>query len=170
VNVVHGTPSAETRAHRAGLRAVASLEATKGIIVLCLGLGLLSLLHKDVEEAAENALYHLHISPDHRLSRALIHVAAKVNDKRLWALAGGAMAYSIVRFVEAYGLWNCRVWAEWFALLSGTMYLPWELYKLLEHPDWMHGGIFGINVLIVLYMVYIRFSDVRRSRAAGIAP
>ena len=37
-----------------GLRAVATFEALKGVIVLLLGLGILGLLHKDVEAAAES--------------------------------------------------------------------------------------------------------------------
>jgi ABC-type transport system substrate-binding protein len=53
----------------------------------------------------------------------LIRLASNVTDAKLWTAAAAAVVYSIVRFVEAYGLWHRRIWAEWFALLSGAMRL-----------------------------------------------
>ena len=146
--------------HLAGLRMVAFFEALKGILVLLAGLGLLSLLHKDVGEQAERIVRHLHMNPAHHRSvRVFVDAAAKVTDKRLWALAAGALAYTIVRFVEAYGLWHARIWAEWFALLSGCLYLPWEIFELLNRATLIRWSIFLINLAIVIYMAYVRFSD-----------
>jgi len=34
-------------------------------------------------------------------------------------MAISALLYSVVRFIEAYGLWLLRPWAEWFGLLTG---------------------------------------------------
>jgi uncharacterized membrane protein (DUF2068 family) len=151
----------DLRTSAAGLRTVAVFEAVKGIVVLALGLGLLSLLHKDVEEAAENALIHLHLNPEHRIGQAMIRAASTMSDSRLWSIAAGAAAYSVVRFVESYGLWNRRVWAEWFALLSGMLYLPIEIYKLSEKTNWLHILIFALNLAIFLYMLEIRVRAIR---------
>jgi uncharacterized membrane protein (DUF2068 family) len=154
-------PQAVDMKNAGGLRAIAVLEALKGILVLLLGFGLLSLLHKDVEEAAENMLFHLHISPVHRMGQAVIRAASKVTDTSLWAFTAAAVVYAIVRFTEAWGLWHQRVWAEWFALLSGALYLPIEIAKLIEKPNGLHFAIFTTNVLIVLYMVYVRVDALR---------
>ena len=148
--------SLDTRTRAAGLRAVATFEAIKGLIVLLLGLGVLTLLHKDAECAAENLLLHLHLNPDRHLGHAILHAASNVTDARLWGIAAGALAYTGVRFTEAWGLWNRRIWAEWFALLSGLLYVPWEVIKVIERPSWVHIGLFVGNILIVLYMLFIR--------------
>ena len=66
------------------------------------------------------------------------------------------MAYIVIRCVEAYGLWHARVWAEWFALLSGAMYLPWELLRIIERMTWERVAVLVINIAIVLYMLWIR--------------
>ena len=52
-----------------GLRTVAAFEAAKGLLVMATGLGLLSLLHHDVQRAAESVVRHLHLNParDHEL-------------------------------------------------------------------------------------------------------
>jgi uncharacterized membrane protein (DUF2068 family) len=157
----------DERASTAGLRAVATFEAIKGGAVLLLGLGLLALLHKDVEAAAEQLLVHLHINPDRRLSHALLNAASRVTDARLWGIAGGAVAYASVRFTEAWGLWHRRVWAEWFALLSGTLYLPWEIVKLVERANLLHITLFAGNLVVILYMLRIRLQACRPAPPDG---
>jgi len=156
-------PSAiDDRASLAGLRTVASFEALKGILVIALASALL-IWHAHLEDFAENLLFHLHIDPDRRLGHMLMNAAYKVSDARAWTILAAAITYSGVRFTEAWGLWNRRVWAEWFALLSGAMYLPWEILKIAERPDWERIAIFAVNVVIVLYMLEIRVRAVRGS-------
>ncbi len=138
------------------LRTVAVFEAAKGLIVLLVGLGLLRLVHKNLDEFAEQLIRFLHASPGGRLSNLFVTAAGRATDKSLWALAATALVYAIVRFAEAYGLWLDREWAEWFALLSGSMYLPWEVYSLLRHPHRAEWVILAANVAIVLYMLVLR--------------
>src|SRR3954468_22318579 len=89
---------------RAGLRAVAVFEATKGLLVIAAACGLLSLLHKDVADEVARLVNRLHFHSDGDFSLALVRAAGKVTDARLWAIAAAAVAYSTVRFIEAYGL------------------------------------------------------------------
>ncbi len=138
------------------LRAVASLELSKGLIVLAAGCGLLLLLHRDTSEVAENLLRVLHVSPDDRLSHFVMRSANRITDKKLWSLAGLAAMYSSLRFVEAYGLWKARAWAEWIALISGAMYLPFEARELIRKITFLHSGLLIVNLAIVAYMVYLR--------------
>ena len=110
---------------------MASLELAKGAVVLLLGFGAVSLVHKDAWDVAESLLQILHVNPDHhRYAQVFLNLADNVTDAKLWAMAAGAMAYSIIRFVEAYGLWRARTWAEWFALISGAIYVPFEAYEV----------------------------------------
>jgi uncharacterized membrane protein (DUF2068 family) len=145
-----------THKQTVALRGVAMFEATKGIIVLLVGLGLLKLVHKNLDEFAEQLIRFLHASPGGRLSNLFVTAAGKTTDKGLWALAAAAMVYSLVRFAEAYGLWHGREWAEWFALLSGAMYLPWEAYSLLRHAHPIKWIVLLGNIAIVVYMLILR--------------
>ena len=154
-------PAVDQQSSDAGLRAVASFEAFKGILVVLLGLFVV-IYHQRAEDVTESLLDHLHIHTDRRLGHALMHAAATVSDARLWTIAAAIVTYSTVRFIEAWGLWHRRVWAEWFALLSGTMYLPLELLKVAERATWERVGVLVINTIIVLYMLYIRLRDRRQ--------
>jgi uncharacterized membrane protein (DUF2068 family) len=86
-----------------------------------------------------------------------------MNDSRLRSLAALAFLYAVVRFVEAYGLWRMRVWAEWFAIIAGSVYLPVEIYEILRRATWMRGIVFLTNLLIVAYLVYVRLLSRRRT-------
>ena len=99
-----------------------------------------------------------------------MNAAATISDARLWTIAAAIVAYSTVRFVEAWGLWNRRVWAEWFALLSGAMYLPLELLKIAERATWERVSVLAINAVIVLYMLYIRIRERRQITTLQVAP
>ncbi len=160
VPLVSQPQAIDHRSSPAGLRTVATFEAAKGIAVLLLGIVLL-FVHERADDLAERLLYHLHLDPDRRFAHAFLRAANSVADARVWTIAGAAVSYSTVRFIEAWGLWNKRVWAEWFAMLSGAMYLPFEILKLAEKTTWDHVAILLINVVIVGYMLWIRLNSPR---------
>jgi len=149
------THDPHTRQLRA-LRAVASVEFFKGLIVLLAGFGVLSLVHRDAWDVAESFLQWLKVDPDTRYAQVFLNLADQVTDTRLWAVALGAAAYSTLRFAEAYGLWRERAWAEWLAMISGAIYLPFEVYEFARRPDWIRFVILAVNLAVVLYMVYLR--------------
>lgn len=136
------------------LRTVAIFEAAKGALVLLVGFGLFSLLHVDVERLAEKLVMHFHLDAANRYPRVFLNLAAQVTDGKLWVLAIFAVVYAAVRFTEAYGLWKARPWAEWFAALSGAIYIPFELREISHNVSWLTVGTLVINVTIVSFMVY----------------
>ncbi len=149
--------------HRAGLRTVAFVEVLKGILAMIGAYVFITLIRRDVdfEEAAEHVLFFLHINPHHRLSQQFLNAADKMSDTSIAMVAGIAIAYAALRFIEGYGLWRHRVWAEWLAIISGCVYLPFELYKLIRHPNELHWIVLGINVLVVLYIGWVRWEEIR---------
>jgi len=144
------------------VRAVALFEAAKGILVLLTGFGALSLIHHDAQRIAEQLVGHLHLNPAKHYPRIFIDTAANLTDVRLWRLATLAAMYGLVRFVEAYGLWFGRRWAEWFAAATGGIYIPFEIYELLHGATWLAFGALLANVLIVVLMI----NSLRRIQSA----
>jgi uncharacterized membrane protein (DUF2068 family) len=84
----------------------------------------------------------------------------------LWAAAELALAYSLLRFVEAYGLWRQRTWAEWLAFVSGTLFLPLEIHGLMRGVTLLRSAVFVANLGIVLYMFFLLRAERRRRREA----
>jgi uncharacterized membrane protein (DUF2068 family) len=147
-----------------GIRVIAVFEASKGLLVLSAGLGLLSLVHHDLQATAERLVRHSHLDPARHYPRIFIEAASHTNDSRLRSLATLAFLYAAVRLIEAYGLWKMRVWAEWFAIIAGSLFLPVEVYEMFEQATWTRAIVFLTNLFIVAYLVYFLLSN-RRERA-----
>jgi Predicted membrane protein len=142
--------------HQTSLRGIAIFEAFKGLIVLFAGLGLLNYLHTDLQVVLDHFLTMLGMShgpQDHLYIRDLLRGLTETN--LIW-IAIAAMAYAAIRLVEAYGLWHSYTWAKWLGIVSGAIYLPYEFYKLVESFSFEKVGIIVINLLIVLYLIYVR--------------
>jgi uncharacterized membrane protein (DUF2068 family) len=147
------TPTRGSESHRA-LRAVAVMEAVKGLIVLAAGFGALALVHHDVRHVAESLVTRLHIDPERHYAGVFLDLAARVTDMRLWGLAVLALAYSVLRGVEAYGLWRNRRWAAWLGALGGAIYVPVEVYELWHKPGPVKAATLAFNVAVVAYLVW----------------
>jgi uncharacterized membrane protein (DUF2068 family) len=153
-----------------GVRAVAIVEGVKAAIVLLAGFGLLSLIHRDVQDVAEKIIRHTHLDPASKYPHIFIDAADKVTDAQLWMFAGFAALYAIIRAIEAYGLWNERRWAEWFALISSGIYLPVEIYELYHRFGLVKFSIFITNIIVVLYMAYALRHSVEQDRELAQPP
>jgi len=150
-----------SHSHLKGLRTVAVVEAAKGVLVLAVAFALIALLRKDVDlqDAAMNVLDFLHIDPDRRMAGLFLDAAGKVMDWNVIVVGVGAFAYSALRFIETYGLWRERIWAEWLAIISGALYIPIEVFELLRHATAMRWGLLITNILVVAYIAWVRWDE-----------
>jgi uncharacterized membrane protein (DUF2068 family) len=101
------------------LRAVASFELAKGLVVLAAGCGVLMLLHKDTSEIAQNLLQLLHISPDHRVARVFLE----------WiALISGAayLPYEVRELIRKLSFFHVTLLVVNLAVVLYMVYLRWE--------------------------------------------
>jgi len=160
------------RMHRAGLRTVALVEALKGGLALVGAYVFIRMIRHDVdfEDAAEHILFYLHINPNRHLSHQFLDAVSKLSSTSIFTILGIAIAYASLRFIEGYGLWKQRAWAEWLAIISGCIYLPFEMWKLIRHPNQFHLVVLVINILVVLYIAWVRWDEIKAARAASVHP
>ena len=141
------------------VKSVAVFEATKGALVLLAGFGVLSLLHRDIRVAAAALVGRLHLNPTHRFGHSFIEAASRVTDTGLWLMASMGFLYALFRFLEAYGLWSGRRWAEWLAVVSGGLYLPLEVYELIQRFTWVRVSALVVNLVVVCAMMAVLVKD-----------
>lgn len=150
--------------HKRGLRTVATIEFAKGVAAVGIAILLFVLRNKDVWDIAMSVLNLFHINPDRHFAQVLLDRADEVTSGQISMLALVSLAYASIRFVEAYGLWKTRVWAEWLAILSGLIYLPFEIRALLQRSTAFRWGAVIINLLMVGYVAYVRVSEIYLSQ------
>ncbi len=145
-------------AKHVGLRGIALFEAGKGLGAVVVAAWMITLMHKDLTSVATDLLRFLHrvlhTSPDGHMAREIMRAAAKVTHQNLVFFTILVIAYACIRFGEAVGLWLEKSWAEWFAFISGGLYVPVEVYELTRHATPIKWCILGINLLIVLYLAW----------------
>lgn len=139
-----------------GVQAIAVFEAVKGVIGLIAGFGILSLMHRDIAEFAEDLVGFLHLNSEGRIAHRIVETVTKLDASNIKIFFALSLVYATVRFVEAYGLWHLRAWAEWFAIISGSLYIPFEIYELVHKPTFVRAGILIFNIAIVVYLYSFR--------------
>jgi uncharacterized membrane protein (DUF2068 family) len=142
-------------AHVRGLHVVALFEGAKGLLVLVAGFGLLSFVHKDLHEAVLRLVKHVHLNPASRYPRIFLDLTERVHDAQLWGMAMAAVIYFVVRMVEAVGLWLRKTWAEWFAVLTGGMYIPIEILEVIRSQTWPRVTVLVVNLGVVSYLLFV---------------
>ena len=81
---------------------------------------------------------------------------SRLNDSRIMSLA------ALPHFIQRYASWRrtafgcLKPWAEWFAIISGSIYVPVELYEIVMHVTWLRVTVLIFNLAIVTYLVYVR--------------
>ncbi|OEF30214.1 DUF2127 domain-containing protein [Vibrio rumoiensis] len=138
-----------------GLRVVAMLEASKGVLAVLVGLGLYTLFSHDAQKIVIDLIRHCHLNPASYYPHMLIEKVGDITPANVNLITVGILLYSVIRFVESYGLWRAKRWTEWFALVSGAIYIPFEIYELIKQVDVITVGALVINLLVVGYMASI---------------
>jgi uncharacterized membrane protein (DUF2068 family) len=141
--------------HARGLHIVALFEGAKGVLVLLAGFGLLSFIHRDLHEAAMRLVKHLHLNPASHYPQIFLDLSERIHDTQLWGMAMAAAMYSVVRMVEAAGLWLRKAWAEWFAVLTGGIYIPIEILEVSRSLTWPRVTVLVVNLGVVSYLLFV---------------
>ncbi len=121
--------------------------------MVAVGIGLLHLLHKDVEETTLHWINMLRIDPDnHYVHRGLARVF-RVTPKQLKELSVGTFLYAALFLTEGTGLMLRKRWAEYFTIITTASLIPLEIYELFKHFTSVKLLVLAINVAIVIYLV-----------------
>ncbi|MGO2132752.1 MAG: DUF2127 domain-containing protein [Halomonas sp.] len=155
-----------TSAH-SNLKAIAALEASKGLLSLVVAFGIHLFADRSLLDIAEALVRHAHLNPASHFPSIFLHAADNYSNIKMSFLALGALVYSLLRLIEAYGLWRARTWAQWFSLLSGGIYIPLEIRSMITHPTVLGVVIFVVNLVVVLYMAHLLLLKQRSEKMQG---
>jgi len=97
----------------------------------------------------------------------LIHEALNLKHTTvLWA-AAGIGAYAALELVEAVGLWLMKRWGEYVAVVGTAVFIPLEVYELIDKASVLKAVALLVNVGAVVYiLVTKRLFGLRGGHAA----
>jgi uncharacterized membrane protein (DUF2068 family) len=141
--------------HVRGLFWIAIFKSIKGLLLLVLAIGVLGLLHKDVQEWLEHLVDALRIDPGNRYVAALLAKAGLIDDRKLAQLSGLTFLYSALFLTEGIGLWFQKRWAEWLTVIVTGSLIPIEVYEIWKHSDAVKVIVLVVNIAIVVYLIAV---------------
>jgi len=100
----------------------------------------------------------------------LIQQAFTAKHSTLLLVAGGVLLYGTLQLTEAVGLWLMKRWGEYVAAVATTLFIPLEVYELIEKVTWLRVGALVVNLFAIAYLVSTkRLFGVRGGHAAHTA-
>jgi uncharacterized membrane protein (DUF2068 family) len=147
--------SKKTRARakpRTGIWLIVVFKVLKGLILLVVGVGALSLLHDDVAAQVTRWLEVFRVDPNNHFIHTLIRKLWAVDDKKLEAISAGTFFYAALVSAEGIGLALRKKWAEYFTIFVTTSLIPLEIYELVQKFSFMKILMIAVNVAVVVYL------------------
>jgi uncharacterized membrane protein (DUF2068 family) len=86
----------------------------------------------------------------------LIEDAFSVSANALIWIALGVLLYGALQLTEATGLWLLKRWGEYVAVVGTSLFLPLEIYELIEKITVIRVGALLINIVAVVYLVWTK--------------
>jgi uncharacterized membrane protein (DUF2068 family) len=78
-----------------------------------------------------------------------------ITSQQILAIALIALCSGILRWIEGIGIWFNKSWAEALAVVSGSIYIPFEVYTLTQGYSVAVMSILILNCLVVGYLVFV---------------
>jgi uncharacterized membrane protein (DUF2068 family) len=142
--------SSETRV----LRLIASFKFVKAALLIAVGVGAFHLLHKEVDVELEHWVRMCGLDPGNRYIDKLLDKAGELTPHHLGLAGAASLIYAALFLVEGTGLWMAKRWGEWVTIIITSSLIPFEIYELVRHPNWMKIAVLIINVAVVIYLIY----------------
>jgi uncharacterized membrane protein (DUF2068 family) len=136
-----------------GIRLIALFELVKGMAVLAVAVGVLSLLGRDLGDTLTAWIEHVRVDPNNRYLHALLERAASLDRRQLEAISAGSFLYAALRFAEGIGLLMRQRWAAWVTVVGTAAFIPLELWELGKRVSVSRIGILIVNVAILAYLI-----------------
>jgi uncharacterized membrane protein (DUF2068 family) len=144
------------------LRALAIERWIRGLILILLAAAVFKLksTQVSVKELFEKDLtslkpffdqIHFNVSDS-----ATVHSIEKVlNAKQstLNLIAFGILLYGLLQVAEGIGLWSLKRWGEYVAVVGTTLFIPLEVYEIVEKVSWLKIAVLAVNIAAVLYLL-----------------
>lgn len=97
----------------------------------------------------------------------LFRQALSVHARTLTWIGLAILLYGTLQLTEAVGLWLLKRWGEYVAVIATSLFLPLEIYEIIEKVTPTRVGALIVNLAAVAYLVWTkRLFGTRGGRAA----
>jgi uncharacterized membrane protein (DUF2068 family) len=152
--------------HDRWLIIIGTFKILEGVLFVLLGLGVIRLLHRDIGDMLLRAVLALRLDTESRFVNLLLEKVQLLTPHKMRLISAGIFLKAGLDFVEGIGLALEKTWAEWLTIGLTASFLPWEIFEIAKHFTWVKVGITLLNVLVLVYLVWVQQLRLRAHRRA----
>jgi uncharacterized membrane protein (DUF2068 family) len=134
------------------LRLIIIEKALLGFLALILSAGVLSLVNGEIQTVIDYLATVLNLDADNRFIILLMDFLTNARASTLIGVSVAGFFYAGLNLVEAYGLAKRYRWAEYLTVIATGLFIPFEIYQVVEELTPLRLGALVINVLIVIFL------------------
>lgn len=138
--------------HSLFLKFIIAEKLFLGILFTAIGLGMLSLLNRDMIVFTDRLLYYLNLDIEEEYVQDIVEWLTSVKGGTIIGISAGMFLLSLLNFVEAYGLHMRQRWAEWLTVIATSLFIPIELYEVTQEQTTVRIAALFLNIAIVYYL------------------
>ena len=138
--------------HTLFLKIIIMEKLILGIVFASICFGAISLLNKDMVVFTDNLVVFLNLDIEKTYIQEFVDWLTDIKDGTIIGISAGMFVLGSLNFVEAYGLHKRRRWAEWLTVIATSLFIPLELYEVVQKQTPFRIGALVLNVAIVYYL------------------
>ncbi|MBF8250726.1 MAG: rane protein of unknown function [Deltaproteobacteria bacterium] len=123
-----------------------------GVLFSALSFSMLTLLSKDMMVFTNQMIVFLNLDIEKDYVQDIVDWLTNIKGGTIVGISAGMFLLSSLNLMEAYGLHMRRRWAEWLTVIATSLFIPLELYEVIQEQTPVRIGALVINVAIVYYL------------------
>ncbi|MBI1823699.1 MAG: DUF2127 domain-containing protein [Nitrospirae bacterium] len=125
----------------------------KGILLILISVKGMSLLNRDLHQVVDQLISQFNLDVDRSVIAITLKKARMINGHLLFIISVALFLYGVLDLVEAYGLYLRKRWAEYLTVFATALFIPFEIYEVLEKITLIRSGALILNILIVIFLI-----------------
>ena len=146
------------------LLTIALFKFFKAAAMITAGILALTFRHANLTLIATRWVGYFRLDPHNVYVDWVLDHTRLVHAQQLEMLAAGTFTYALLFLVEGIGLYREKAWGEYLVIVEVCLLMPLEIVGICAKPDLLRIGLLIANILILVYLIYLRIKTVRRRR------
>lgn len=148
---------------------IGAFKLFEAALLVLLGVGVFRLLHKDLMEEVGHLVGSIRrFDPEGRFASFLLDQVSLITPLRLKEIGAAVFLHAGLDILEGVGLILRKIWAEFVTIAVSAFFLPLEFFELAKHVTWVRIAITGINVAVVVYLIFHVQMRIREHRKLSV--
>ena len=136
----------------AALRAIAVYKFVKAVALLLVAAVAFRLVSTPALDYWANWIAQLPIRSGHGIILRWVDELLGLTPRKFELIGIGAAIYATLFFVEGWGLWRRKRWAEYLTVFATASLIPFEVWEIFHRFTWLKVAALALNVAIVIYL------------------